>query len=107
MRLSLRGKNIIINQSSNPMWYIGRTYTIPKYIKRKWKEHTISSRTEKIRLPKHLVKLPISRGGLGISDIDTQLNSLKLKWIQRLLNPTSVLWKVLMLYRLNLILNSN
>ena len=31
----------------------------------------------------------------------TQLNSLKPKWIQRQLNPTSALWKDLMLCRLN------
>ena len=39
--------------------------------------------------------------------MDTQLNSLRIKWIQNLFNPTNVLWKVLILYRLNLILNSN
>ena len=35
------------------------------------------------------------------------INTLELKWIQKLLNPTSALWKSLMLYRLNLKLNSN
>ena len=40
-------------------------------------------------------------------DINTPLNSLKTKWIQRFLNPTNALWKYLMLYRLNLLLNSN
>ena len=45
--------------------------------------------------------------GLGILDIETQLNSLKIKWIQRLLNPTTALWKNLKLYQLNLILNYN
>ena len=53
-----------------------------------------------------VAQLSIWRGGLGILDKDTQLNSLKRKWIQRLLNPTNALWKELMLYRLNLILNS-
>ena len=46
-------------------------------------------------------------GGLNMLNIDTQLNSKKIKWIQRLLNPTNVLWKDLILYRLNLILNYN
>ena len=45
--------------------------------------------------------------GLGILDVDTQLNSLELLWIQRLLNPTNALWKGLMLYWLNLKNNSN
>ena len=45
--------------------------------------------------------------GLGILDIETQLNSPKIKWIQRLLNPTNGLWKNLMLYQLNLILTYN
>ena len=40
-------------------------------------------------------------------DINTPLTSLKTKWIQRLLNTTNALWKYLMLYRLNLLLNSN
>ena len=31
--------------------------------------------------------------GLGILDIETQLNSLKIKWIQRLLNLTNALEK--------------
>ena len=44
---------------------------------------------------------------LGILDIKTQLNSLKMKWIQRLLNPTYAPWNNLMLYQLNLILNYN
>ena len=57
--------------------------------------------------PRQLIQLPIWKGGLGILDIDNQLNSLKIKWIQRLFHPTSALWKDLMLYRLNLILNSN
>ena len=42
--------------------------------------------------------LHLERWGLGILDIDTQLNSIKTKWTQRLLNPTNVLWKDLMLY---------
>ena len=62
---------------------------------------------EKIHPPRHLVQLPIWKGGLGILDIDTQLNFLKVKLIQRLLNSTSALWKNLILYRLNLNLNSN
>ena len=40
-------------------------------------------------------------------NIVTQLNSLKLKWIQRLLNSTNALWKSLILYELKLKLNSN
>ena len=58
-----------------------------------------------MRPHRHLAQLSILRGGLGILDIDTQLNCIK--WIQRLLNPTNVLWKDLMLYQLKLILNSD
>ena len=54
-----------------------------------------------------VAQLSIWRGGLGILDKDTQLNSLKRKWIQRLLNPTNALWKNLMLYKLILILSYN
>ena len=49
----------------------------------------------------------IWRGGLSILDISTQSKSLKIKWIQALLNPTNTLWKDFLLYRLNLILNTN
>ena len=40
---------------------------------------------------------------LGILDIEIQLKSLKIKWIQRLLSPAYAIWKNLMLYKLNLI----
>ena len=53
---------------------------------------------QKLRPPRHLIQLSIWKGGLGILDIDTQLNSLKTKWIQRLLKPTKAFWKDLMLY---------
>ena len=62
---------------------------------------------EKFRPSTHLVQLPIWKGRLGTLDIDTQLNSLKTKWIKRLLQSSNALWKNLMLYRLNLSLNSN
>ena len=47
------------------------------------------------------------RSELVILDIDMKLNCIKIKWIQRLLNPTNVLWKDLMLHQLKLILNSD
>ena len=53
------------------------------------------------------VQLSTWKGRLGILDIDTQLNSLKTKWIQRLLYLTNGFWKDIMLYWLNLIFNSN
>ena len=62
---------------------------------------------KKTRSPRGLVQLSISTSGPGILEIDTQLNSLKIKWIQRLLNPKNALWKNLMLHQLNLILNYN
>ena len=106
MRLSLVVKKIIINYILlSTLWYIVQMYAIPKYIKKEiekiiykflWndKENQISQTL---------------RHSLDILDIDTQLNFLKIKWIQMLLNPTNKLWKDLMLYRLNidLILNSN
>ena len=60
-----------------------------------------------MRPPRHIAQLPIWKGRLGILNIDTQQNSLKIKWIQRLLNPTNAVWKDLILHRLNLILDSN
>ena len=47
------------------------------------------SETTKIRAPRNLVQLFTWKDGLGILDIDTQLNSLKTKLIQKLLNPTN------------------
>ena len=38
------------------------------------KEHTTSSGTGKIQPPRHLAKLSIWSGGLGIFDIDPQIN---------------------------------
>ena len=37
--------------------------------------------------------LDYSLCGLGILDIDTQLNFLEIKWIYKLLNPANTLWK--------------
>ena len=110
LRLSLRGKKLIINQTLlSKLWCIGQTYTIPKYIKKQIEKMTFDFLWEgkKIRPPRHLVQLPIWKGRLGILDIDTQLNSLKNKWIQRLLNSNNALRKNLMLYQLNLNLKSN
>ena len=49
---------------------------------------------QKIRPPRSLAQISIWMIGLGILDIETQLDSLKIKWIQRLLNPTNALWKI-------------
>ena len=47
-----------------------------------------------MRSPRQQIQLCNWKGGLGILDIDTQLNSiLKTKLIQGLLNPTHVFWK--------------
>ena len=45
--------------------------------------------------------------GQAFFDTYIELNSLKIKWSQSLLNPTNALWKDLILYRLNSVLNSN
>ena len=99
-------KGIIVSQTLlSKLWYIGQICNIPKYTK---KEYMISSGTgKKIQPPWHVVQLfSILKSGLDIlAIIETQLNSLKIKWIQRFLNPNNALWKNLMLYLLNLILN--
>ena len=103
-------KKITVNQILwSKLCYVGQTYTIPKYIRKKIKKgiYNFLWSSKKIQFPRHLAHLTIWKCGLGMLDIDTQLNSLKINWIQRLLNPTNVLWKDLILYQLNLILNSN
>ena len=83
-----------------------------------WKNDNINNEIERIydflckgrdiRTPRHLPQLSIWRCGLGILDMDTQLNSLKTKWIYRLQIPPMLSGKIsCMLYQLNLILNSN
>ena len=72
----------------------------------------ISSGKERVttsQAPRSNLKLTkiIWRSEVDIINIDTHLKSLKRKWIQRLLNSTNPLWNDLMLYGLNLILNSN
>ena len=110
VRLSLRGKKLVINQILlSKLWYIGQIYAIPKYTKKQIEKmiHDFLWEGRKIRPPRHLVQLPIWRGGLGVLDIDTQLNALRIKWIRRLFSSHDALWKDLMLYRLNLNLKSN
>ena len=75
--------------------------------KRTRKEYKISPRETNNATPRHLSQLPIWKGGLGILDIDTQLNPLIIKWIQTLLNSANALWKELILYQLSLTFNSN
>ena len=111
VRLTLRVKKIILNQILfSKLWYIGQIYTMPKYVKKgigKGKICTISSGTGKIQPLRPPTQLSIWRDGISSLNIDTQLNYIKIKWIQRLLNPTNALWKDLMLYWLNLILKSD
>ena len=60
-------KKRTVNQIlSSKLWYIGQIYTVPKFI------------IEKIE---KISQLSIWKFGLGILDIDTQLNSLELYWI--------------------------
>ena len=111
MRLYLRGKKIIVNQILlAKLWYIGQIYTIPKYIKKEIEttyDFLWNEKKKKKQPPRHLAQLSITSGGIGILEIDTLVNSLKINWTQMLLNPTNALWIDLMLYQLNLILNSN
>ena len=104
VRLSLRDKKIIINQLLSKLWYIVQIYTIPKYIKKEIEKRIYNF----LRNNKKNQTSQTLRHSLDILDRDTQLNSLKIKLIQKLLNPTNALWKNLMLYWLNidLILNS-
>ena len=92
---------MIIKQLLSKLWYIIQIYNIPKYIKKEI-ENFLRNETKKKKQTSQTLT-----PSLDILDIDTQLNSLKIKLIQKLLNPTNVLWKDLMLYWLNidLILN--
>ena len=61
-------KKRTVNKILSPkLWYIGQIYTIPKFIKEE--------------IEKTIAQLSIWKCGLGILDIDTQLNSLELQWI--------------------------
>ena len=91
---SLRGKKIIINQLLSKLWYIVQIYTIPKYIKKEIEKRIYNF----LRNNKKNQTSQTLRHSLDILDRDTQLNSLKIKLIQKLLNPTNALWKNLMLY---------
>ena len=76
------------------LWYIGHIYTIPKCIWKKTEKRIISSEATKNKTSQAPSSAPhIWKGGLGILDIDIQQNSVNIKWIQRLLNPTNMLQK--------------
>ena len=85
---SLRGKKIIINQLLSKLWYIVQMYTIPRYIKKEIEKriYNFLRNNKKNQISQTL------RHSLDILDIDTQLNSLKIKLIQKLLNPTNALY---------------
>ena len=85
----------------NSIWYkINQGIAKNPYLELRGKKIIVN---QKIRLPRYLAQISIWMIRLGISE--TQLNALKIKWIQRLLNSTNAFWKNLMLYQLNLILN--
>ena len=109
MQPSLRGKKQLERKSFDQIHGTQVKYILFQNVSERKlkKEKTISPRAKKKRSPRHIAQLFIWKGRLGILNIDTQQNSLKIKWIQRLLNPTNAVWKDLILYRLNLILNSN
>ena len=91
---SLRGKKIIVNQVLLcKMWYIVQVCIIPKYIKNEIERiyDFLWNRKKKMQPSRHLAQLSIWKGGIGILDIDIQLNFLRIKWIQKLLNPTNAL----------------
>ena len=69
VQLSLgRIKKVIVNKILlSKLCYIGQIYTIPKFIKEE--------------IEKTIAQPSIWKCGLGILDIDTQLNSLELQWI--------------------------
>ena len=92
-------KKRILNQILlSKLWCIVQINTIPIFIKQKSKKQCkISSGTKIYNSPWEEAQLSIWKCGLGISDIDTQSNSLELKWIQRLLNHANAFRKGLTL----------
>ena len=101
-------KNCKPNPLTQTLVFRSNIYYSKIYQKGNWKkQYKISSGTNKIWPPRHLAQLSVWKIGLCILDVDTQLNSLELKWICRLLNPTNALWKGLMRCQFNLKLNSN
>ena len=100
--------NSTLNAFIKSMVHRSNIYNSKRNQKGNWKKNKkFPLELQKMRLPRHLIQLSTWKGRIGILDIDIQLNSLKTKWIQKLLNPTNALWKDLMLYWSNLILNSN
>ena len=73
----------------------------------KRKEQKFFSRITKIET-RFFVQLSIQRSGVSILHMNTQLNPLKiLENPERLINDPNALWKDLVPYQLNLILNSS
>ena len=106
VRLSLRGKNVIRNQILvSKLWYISQNYTIPKYQKGDWKKYIkLPLKQEKIQPPGHWDQLWARY--FTVLDRHT-IKLIKIKWIQRLLNPTNAPWKDLMWHWLKLIRKSD
>ena len=79
------------NRKPNPltktMLHRSNIYYSKIYMKENWKKNIqFPLEHSKLRPPKYLTQLSIWKGGLVILDIDSQLNSLKIKYIQRLPN---------------------
>ena len=107
--VEMKKKKRILNQIPlSKLWHIGQIYTITKFTKNILKKQYKITLEQKRNM---IFQAPYSAFHLEVwaryLNIVTQLNSLKLKWIQRLLNSTNALWKSLILYELKLKLNSN
>ena len=77
----MRGKEINVNQILlSKLWYKGQIYTVQKYIKKETEKRTYNFlwNSKKYNIPDNYLN---SWGGLGILDIDTQLDCIKTKWI--------------------------
>ena len=112
VRLSLRGKKIIVNQILlSKLWCIGQIYPIPKYIKTEIEKRIYNFlwNRRKYNLPNTCSTLYLEGWIIYFRHRYTikLLNYIEIKCIQMLINPTNALEKDFMLYRLKLILNSD
>ena len=90
VKLSLKGKALIINQSLlSGLWHLAFTLPLPCPKLINTLENTIQNYlwdNKNIKTNKNISKLPIEKGGLKIVNIKEKLKSIQASWVPKLFN---------------------
>ena len=100
-RLTYYGKSVVINHLiMSQIVYTATAVPVPtkiiKDINKLVYKFLWNSRTEKVK--RSTCQIPVTEGGLGVTDLHSKCQSLRLSWFQKYLKAGGSAWKVLFKY---------